>query len=59
MSAGYTVSGLDAAVPEQREQQSNANRQRAEAEDEQGEAAEGRKGPEARPRDDAKQRGRS
>ena len=53
------MSGLDAAVPEQREQQSNADRQRAETKDEHGEAPDGRKGPEARPRDDTKQRGRS
>ena len=52
------MSGLDAAVPEQREQQPNANRQRAKAEHEQGEATEGRKGPETRPRDDTKERGR-
>ena len=51
------VTRLDAAVPEQREQQSNADRQRAKTEDEQGEATEGRnERPEARPRDDAKQR---
>ena len=53
---GYTVSGLGAAVPEQGEHQSNADRQCAEAEDEQGEAAESRKRPEASPRDDTKER---
>ena len=57
-SAGSAVSGLDAAVPEQREQQPHANRQRAKAEHEQGEATEGRKGPETGPRDDTKERGR-
>ena len=51
---GYTVSGLGAAVPEQGEHQSDADRQCAEAEDEQGEAADSRKGPETRPRDNAK-----
>ena len=44
-SVGYTVSGLGAAVPEQGEHQSNANRQCAKAEDEQGDAPDGRKRP--------------
>lgn len=52
------MSGLDAAVPEQREQQPNANRQRAKADHEQGEAPEGRKRPETGPRDDTKERER-
>lgn len=52
------MSGL-AGVPEQREQQSNADRQRAEAKDEHGEAPDGRNGPEARPRDKTKKRWRS
>ena len=57
--AGETASDLHAAVPKQREQESDANRQRAETEHEQRNAAEGRKRPEARPCDDAKQRRRS
>ena len=56
-SVGYTVSGLGAGVPEQGEHQSNADRQCAEAEDEQGEAAESGKRPEAGPHEDAKERG--
>ena len=44
-SVGYTVSGSGAAVPEQGEHQLNADRQSAEAEDEQDEATESRKRP--------------
>ena len=58
-SVGYTVSGLGAAVPEQGEHQPNADRQCAEAEDEQGEAPDGSKGSQTRPRDGTKQRRRS
>jgi hypothetical protein len=53
------VSGLDAAVPEQREEQPNADCQCAETKDEYGETRDGRKGPEVRPGDEAKQGGRS
>lgn len=53
------MSGLDTAVPEQREQQPDADRQSGETKDEHGEAPDGRKGPEACPRDETKQRRRS
>lgn len=53
------ASDLGPAVPEQRDQQSNADRQRAETEDEQGKTPEGHKGPDAGPRDDTKQGRRS
>jgi hypothetical protein len=46
------LSGLDAAASQESEQQSNADRQRAKTKNERGETRDGRKGPEARPRDE-------